>query len=176
MFEPDVQRRSSSRQRGYSLAEALVVVAIIGVITAVSVPSFLNIYHGSQLKVSMRQMTNDLRWARQLAVMSQRRTRIEFTTGTAATTYSIFKANADGTWPVAPTRTGTLQKDTYIQATTFTDSDGSSNARPDIIFNIMGGVDVISGVSTVTLKSPYNKASVSQYVISISPTGNVVAH
>jgi prepilin-type N-terminal cleavage/methylation domain-containing protein len=164
----------SNAQRGYSLAEALVVIAIIGIVTAVSVPSFLSIYHGNQLKVSMRQMTNDMRWARQLAVMSQRRTRMEFTTGTAANTYSIFQANTNGTWPVAPIRTGTMQNQTYIDATTFTDFDG--NTKPDIVFNIMGGVDVISGVSTVTLKSQFNKGSVTQYVISVSPTGSVAAH
>jgi prepilin-type N-terminal cleavage/methylation domain-containing protein len=61
-------RRSPDRQRGYSLIEALVVVSIIGVISLVTIPNFINYHRSSKLRSSIRNFTSDVRGIRQLAV------------------------------------------------------------------------------------------------------------
>ena len=48
-------------QRGYSLMEMLVVVAIIGVLMLVTIPNFINMRKSTIVKGGLRQFTNDLR-------------------------------------------------------------------------------------------------------------------
>ncbi|MHB0969309.1 MAG: pilus assembly FimT family protein [Thermoanaerobaculia bacterium] len=54
--------------RGYSLAELLVVVAMIGVISLVTVPQFMAMFRSAKLKSSLRQFTGDARASRARAV------------------------------------------------------------------------------------------------------------
>jgi prepilin-type N-terminal cleavage/methylation domain-containing protein len=57
-----------NRQAGYSLAEMLTVVAIVGTLALVTVPAFVNFYQSNKMKASMRSFTTDLRSARQRAI------------------------------------------------------------------------------------------------------------
>jgi prepilin-type N-terminal cleavage/methylation domain-containing protein len=57
-----------NRQSGYSLAEMLTVVAIIGVLALVMVPNFMNFYESNKMKSSMRNFMSDLRSVRQLSI------------------------------------------------------------------------------------------------------------
>ena len=43
-------RLNRTNQRGYTLTEALVVVAIIGMISLVAVPNFIALYRGAKMK------------------------------------------------------------------------------------------------------------------------------
>jgi len=72
----------NSRQAGYSLAEMLTVVAIIGTLALVSVPAFMNYYNSNKVKTAMRTFTTDLRTARMTAISRGRI--VKFTYKTAA--------------------------------------------------------------------------------------------
>lgn len=89
-------RQPPNHQSGYSLAEMLVVVAIIGVISLVSVPQFLSFQRANRLKSSMRQVMNDLRLARQQAITLRTSTRLRFASNSSQ--YVVEQRNADGTW------------------------------------------------------------------------------
>jgi prepilin-type N-terminal cleavage/methylation domain-containing protein len=54
--------------RGYSLAELLVVVAMIGIISLVTVPQFMSMFRSAKVKSSLRAFTGDSRAARARAV------------------------------------------------------------------------------------------------------------
>jgi prepilin-type N-terminal cleavage/methylation domain-containing protein len=74
------------RQAGYSLAEMLTVVAIVGVMTLVTVPAFVSFYQSNKVKTSMRSFTSDLRRTRQRAITTGKQTMLSFeTTSTTAT-------------------------------------------------------------------------------------------
>ena len=61
-------RRLRVDNRGFSLAEMLVVTAIIGITAAVAMPSFLAMQPGMRLNGASRQVFGKLMWARAQAV------------------------------------------------------------------------------------------------------------
>jgi prepilin-type N-terminal cleavage/methylation domain-containing protein len=69
------------RQAGYSLAELLTVVAIIGTMSLVSVPAFMRFYWSNKMKTSLRQVTTDLRNARQRAITENHPTMVSYDIG-----------------------------------------------------------------------------------------------
>ena len=48
-------------ESGYSLTELLVVVAIVGVLSLISVPAFINSKNQNTFRADLRNFTNDLR-------------------------------------------------------------------------------------------------------------------
>lgn len=79
--------------RGYSLVELLVVTAIIGIMTMVSIPMFMSFVRSNKMKSTMRQFTNDLRASRQRAITENHPTMISFRPGLDRRQYIDF----DGT-------------------------------------------------------------------------------
>ena len=67
LFPLSITHRVSSSKHGFSLVELIVVVAIIAVMTALSMVSFSSLT-GSRLTADARKIVNDLCWTRQLAV------------------------------------------------------------------------------------------------------------
>jgi prepilin-type N-terminal cleavage/methylation domain-containing protein len=83
-------KRTMRSQAGYSLAEMLVVVAIIGMLALVMVPNFMNFYQSNKMKSSMRNFTTDLRSARQLSISQGKQTLVTYATGPTARSYDIW--------------------------------------------------------------------------------------
>lgn len=94
-------------QSGYSLAELMVVLAIIGMISLVSVPQFINYQRNNQLKSSMRHVMNDLRLARQKAVVERTIARVRFRNNNGS--YTVESQNPDSSWRTIVDRT--MEKD-----------------------------------------------------------------
>ncbi len=55
-------------QRGFSLAEIVVAVAIIGVLLAASAPSFISYWRAAATRAAARELTSALNHGRQLAI------------------------------------------------------------------------------------------------------------
>jgi prepilin-type N-terminal cleavage/methylation domain-containing protein len=84
-------KRRSLPQCGYSLAEALVVLAIIGLISMVTIPSFMSLMRSGRMKDSLRSVTTELRYARQRAVTKREFTMVTFdTTNTGAQSHGRY--------------------------------------------------------------------------------------
>ena len=88
--------RRSTSNRGYSLAEMLVVIAIVGIMSMVSVPMFMSFVRSNKVKTAMRQFTNDLRATRQRAITQNHPTMISFRPGTPDTNPRFYR-DYDGT-------------------------------------------------------------------------------
>jgi len=56
------------RQAGFTHIELILVVGIIGIITALSTPMFLSYYQGAQLRVAAEQVVTFLNRGRQMAI------------------------------------------------------------------------------------------------------------
>ena len=192
-------KRTKRSQGGYSLTEMLVVVAIIGMLALVMVPNFMSFYQSNKMKSSMRNFTTDLRSVRQLAITQGRQVALCFATGNTARSYDWYLGNLNvnsTSWTpmTGPGRTRPTKflddiayfpTDAAPTPQTFTDViDCSANpcvagndGKLDVIFNPDGSVILpaaaVSG--TITMKTDLNKLPKSQYTITISPTGRVLA-
>lgn len=140
--------RPQTRQQGYSLAEMLVVVAIIGLISLIAVPNFMSLYRGSRFKSVMRNFVSIIRNTQQRAITENRRMRISFAVNSHSFTVSREVTN-DTTgvksWETLTSRTLDTRGDgvpeaAYFSATGFQDKD--SDGLSDVIFNPNGTVDL----------------------------------
>lgn len=128
---------SRHSQRGYSLAEMLVVVAIVGILSLVTVPSFLSMYQSGRIKAAARTMTSDIRTARQMAITNYTRVKISFGTGANVHHYEMFREQRDrlsntSTWVFV--RRGDLSSVLFVNSTTFQDAITGDDALKDIVF------------------------------------------
>src|SRR5207245_2328188 len=143
--------KNPNRQSGYSLAEMLTVVAIIGVLALVMVPNFMNFYESNKMKSTMRNFTSDLRGVRQFSISQGKQAMLVYhpgaTTDAFARPYDIWlgdKALNSQNWtpqtgPNAnpPRATKTLDKIAYfptgatLQTFTHTlDCPSGTNCQP----------------------------------------------
>ena len=56
------------RHAGFTLVEVILVVGIIGIITALATPMFLSYYQGAQLRVAAEEVVTFLNQGRQMAI------------------------------------------------------------------------------------------------------------
>jgi prepilin-type N-terminal cleavage/methylation domain-containing protein len=103
--------RTTSRSRGYSLIELLTVMAIIGVLSLITVPSFISFQRAGKMKTALRNFTMDLRTLRQKAITQNVWTRVVITpaaTESVATrSYTFTQSSDEGvTWTPLAMRGG----------------------------------------------------------------------
>jgi len=184
-----------SHQSGFSLVELLTVVAIIGVLALVTVPSFVTYFQSNKMKAAMRSFTSDLRTMREYSITQGVQTKITFTPDSKATpssrAYDFWQGNSafnSTTWtqltqpnsaqaPLIKGYTRHLEDIAYFPtstAQTFT----ATNGVYSVIFYPDGRVGMPSSTATtasVILKTDM-KVPQPQYSIDLSPSGRVYAH
>jgi type IV pilus assembly protein PilA len=190
--------RSDRRQQGYSLVEMLVVLAIIGLMSVITVPQFINYQQSLKLRGALRVLTGDLINARQLAITRYWQVRVEFAT---TTTYKFYyRSGNSGSW-IALTQTALgasringvigntktvespltfAQGPVTVSGTTYAamnDLSNPANALPDIIFNWDGSAqlstDNTQGNACIALVSPRTKLPQNEMVSIIYSTGKI---
>jgi prepilin-type N-terminal cleavage/methylation domain-containing protein len=175
-------------QRGYSLTEILVVLAIIGILSLVTVPQFIAYQQSSALKGAMRNFNADVRNARQLAVSRYVTVRINFEN---ATTYHFYyRATPTDTWQDMPQEllmalrisgtTGSrksLKSPMTFISNEFVDLVTSSGPGHDIIFNNDGTITVDTDQThtfhRVTIASPWKNITYNRMTITLYITGKI---
>jgi len=68
------------RQDGYSIAELMVVVAVIGILVASSAPFFVSYYQSAKIKTAAEEIAAYLNQARQLAIRTNNNVCVQITT------------------------------------------------------------------------------------------------
>ncbi|HUO83932.1 MAG TPA: prepilin-type N-terminal cleavage/methylation domain-containing protein [Thermoanaerobaculia bacterium] len=136
---------AGTRQRGYSLAEALVVVAIIGVVTLVMVPNFMSMYRNSRFKNAARSFATMVRDTRQKAVTTSRPTMVSIgTTAAEKYTFWVYQKDDAGVWQLleqVDLQPGVTNKSVLFSSTDFTDTEQDDD-RSDMIFLRNGAIDL----------------------------------
>ncbi|MBW3565033.1 MAG: prepilin-type N-terminal cleavage/methylation domain-containing protein [Acidobacteria bacterium] len=168
-------KRTNRGQAGYTLAEALVVVAIIGLVSLVTIPNFVGYMRGQRVKNAAREFVMDLREARQTAISEYHPTKIAFESGTDKRTYRLFDGvydtSADG--GIAWTEVGQTEmfETVYFGTTTFPDSADTDDYL-DIIFLTNGSVSMPSVESTLQVRTDLDVAR-PIYTVTVSRSGRI---
>ena len=87
--------KTDTRQRGYSLAELLTVVAIIGVITMVTIPAFMQLMPQYRIRSASSEIAASLRMLRGRAIGTRSNWKMIISPTTES--YSFWE-NIGGTW------------------------------------------------------------------------------
>src|SRR5205085_523146 len=93
-------RAPNRKSGGYTLIELLTVMAIIGVLSLITVPSFISFQRAGKMKSSLRNFTMDLRGMRQRAITQNIYTKVVLapaaTETTASRTYTFWQSADNG--------------------------------------------------------------------------------
>jgi prepilin-type N-terminal cleavage/methylation domain-containing protein len=168
---------------GYSLAEMITVVAIVGVLSLISVPAFMNFQRQNTFKTSASDFTTDLRAARALAIQQAFDVRVELTTGTkGARDYRFFSSRDGSTWTTLRLRGSSsavqyLNEDVWFQTlpTPIPFQDIGSNSKPDIVFKPSGAI-VFQGTNSsgaINIRTDWPKLRVRNYYINMTSSGQI---
>lgn len=192
-----INRRRLTAESGYSLPEMLIVVAIIGIISLVTVPAFINLQKSNKIKTSAREFNTTLRAARQRAVTTNMQTKVGFETGNRARLstcinmpvpcqrrYTLYtRPNPTGAVPNPPwTRVDPAgrprQTDDIVyfdDSSTVNDIDSPADNERDVIFRSNG--TVVFTPNTVTERTIVLRALANipfnQYTVTLRTTGNL---
>jgi type IV fimbrial biogenesis protein FimT len=143
--------------RGFSIAELMTVVSLIGILAAIGIPSFLSFQPSMRLNGAAREILSRLMWARANAVQNNNTSVVTFLSDHS---FQIFNdANGNGSADANETITIDLQAD--YPNVTFALSGTSSSP----VFN---GRGTATTDTTVTISN-----SSGSKTVEVSPTGNV---
>ena len=173
------RRPFTTGERGFSLAEMLVVVAIIGIMTLVVVPNFISMYNSSRFKGSARTLATSLRNARQQAIAANTRTKVSFrVTGTTPRTFFVDLEERDiqaGTTSWRRVRTGDLGQSITFTDSGFGDYVTGDSGLLDIVFLPNGTIQNLPPAEAnrfIEIKTTI-KVPKPTYRLNFTPTGNV---
>ena len=173
-------RRNS---RGYSVIEMLVVIAIIGILSLVTVPAFMNFQRRNAVRSALRSFTSDLRSYRQHAISKNAYVRVQFINDRE---YQAWVSRNFGTsWDelkLGTTDSGTsvraLPETLRFSANTYNDSTETSDpdTYPDVDFHPDGTAgdyagSVVTGGS-ITLRTDWTDI-LNTVLIEMSTTGQI---
>lgn len=169
--------------RGFSLAEMITVVAIIGLLSMIAVPAFMNFRNSNTLKSAMGSFITDVRYARQYAITHSVEVRVDLAppgNPSTSTFYRFYNSPDNGvtwnqlTFPGANGNYKTLSKPVWFDSTA---SIPLSGTTPQIVYNPNGSVTLASGATTgqVIIGSPWTRMTYDRYTIVLSPSGQMTS-
>ena len=164
--------RDHAAQRGYSLAEVLVVVMLVGILALITIPNFTAMYRAGLLKNSLRQFATDLRGARGLAASHGSLVRVSVNEAARPGKYILYESKDNGTtW----TRLGNpryLQQKVYFDNDNFTDTVGG-DGQPDIIFRGDGTATAPGGEGKIKVVMDAGDDTTKAFEVQVRTTGRV---
>ena len=183
------------RSAGYSLTEVLIVIAIIGVLSLITVPVFMNFQRQGIFKSAMRTVATDLRSARSNSIRTGQDIRVEFVTGAEGPTTKEYRAysSTDGgtTWTALSIRravtsansdgTGEMVKrlegPVWFEKSVGLITTGIGDIKPDIVFHPNGTADLLgTGLSgSIVLATDWTNIYSNRYNIYVTRSGQIKA-
>jgi prepilin-type N-terminal cleavage/methylation domain-containing protein len=166
MITPRIRAHAS--ERGYSLAELMVVVAIIGIFSLVTIPAMTNFNRMNKVRAAVRELNSDLRAVRTLAITQSAPMTITIYTGKYETAGQNKDLRARYDLPeVVPLTRRIKRLDDIVYFV------GDENESETITFLPNGTIQGMVGVTTRTiqLSSDYELPN-DDVTITFSPSGS----
>jgi prepilin-type N-terminal cleavage/methylation domain-containing protein len=170
-------RPRNNASRGYTIIEILVVVAIIGIMSLVTVPAMVNFQRANTVKAALRSFTSDIRNCRQRAISRNSQVRLELD---SSNTYRFYELPNAGAWGALNGFSGTgagrnMKK--LDNSLTFSSNglgDTDSNSKKDMVFRPDGTADFgPGGAGSITMQSDWKGIAQNQFLIEISTSGKL---
>jgi prepilin-type N-terminal cleavage/methylation domain-containing protein len=165
--------------RGYSLVEILVVMAIVGVMSLITIPAFISYSQQGRLRAALRQVHGDLRTMRLQAITNNLRIRVELQPDNVS--YNYYSSADNGSTWVAYIPKGMVSSSKSVAspvtfgATTFLDVN--SNGKPDIVFLPSGMLDPnctpTGSLPTLKMSVPWKNINQNIMTVTVSPAGGI---
>lgn len=185
-----MRSRLHRSSRGYSLAELLTVVAIVGILSLISVPMFMNYQRATAFKSEMGKFVQDLRNARQYAITRSVDVCVEFEVGAASLRRYRFFASRDNmaTWTAlqlpgtfgaaGPGTAGNMKivsEPVYILSSTGLPTAHGGSGNADIVFRPNGTMELAAAATAarVTMATDWTNVAFNRYTINLSAGGQI---
>lgn len=139
----------STRQRGMTLVELVVGVAILGIISAIAVPSYTEFIANTQIRTTTESIRNGLQVARAEAI--KRNASVNFTLNSGNTSWVI------GCTTITANCPATIQSKTAKDGGSGSVTVAITGANP-VTFNNLGGVLALSQVDVDNSSIPAAKS------------------
>ncbi len=152
-----------SFDRGFTLVELLVIIAMVGVLSTIAIPKISSTITGYRLKAAAREVVVDFKRARAEAVKRNKKILIQFTPATSGGSYLVCVDDNDSdTCDVNDSSLSsvTMPPNVKIASSTFTDNLAGFTSR-GLVWNSNSG--------TVTLQRSGSSGSL---VVELSPAGD----
>lgn len=169
-------------ERGFSLAEMLTVVAIIGILSLISVPAFINFRASNTFKSALGGFVNDVRYTRQYSITHSVYVRVNIAASGATTNraYSFQSSSDNGTtWssltiPGANGNQKVLPQQVWFVSTTDLPMTGSVT---QVEYHPNGALTLAPNASTgqIVLGSTWSRMTNDRYTIVLSPSGQLTS-
>ena len=164
---------------GYSIAELLVVVAIIGMMSLITVPAFINYQRSAKVKSAMRNVMSDLRNSRTAAVSQNKWVRMTLSAGPDGriTRYSLDESTDFGTtWTSLRMRTASGLGDVSVAARQL-DPAVYFEAATSVIFRnngtATGDAAGSSPTTALRMRTDWKNVAYDRYTFEIQNSGMV---
>lgn len=105
-------------KKGFSLVELMIVIALIGIIAGIAVPSYQSYTRKSNFKSAVREVTSDLFYAKERGISENRNYRVSFTVDSG--TYLVQRETTTaGTYETVQTRDISLGDNIKVTSAAF---------------------------------------------------------
>ena len=142
--------------KGFTLVEVMITVALMAILMAIAVPSFMTWKESLDMKGAARGVASKLRLARQMAVTNNLEYRVEFDVD--GKRYRLTQGNQ----PSGSTAWTTVAAWSDIESEWSTDADCSGTADMDISFSPRGS----SGAGVICIN---DSSSAVRFMVNVSP-------
>lgn len=170
---------SRASERGVTMIEMIIVLAVISAISLVTVPNFIAMYQSARVKATARGMITDVRNARQLAISSNTRTKVAYRTGPTVNEYEILRERRDRTTGASTwqrVKWGNLGPVVVIASSNIENAIADDDTPREVVFIPNGSIheDSIPDGSTPYLElRTEEKVPKKTYRMEFTPAGNI---